>query len=391
MGRPSLNDRPDGDALSLHTQPGDRLLDDDAPELQVDDFPPLYEDVAESSTSSAPLLANPSGPPSMVNALNMGNEWKRDDQGNEYYIDERLNTDPKFLEKHVEWWAQTPPRPYVRILGTHKQNVDNAGKKEKKTVTDFDVQVELTPYLYSDATNRVSWRELRTIENSEVARRGTVLRKRAPGSSQNIEVGLAEKPTLAEWTHRYCASSAGLKCLALERRVVGFDAEKVKQKLNSMVRATNYRGCVQITFPTKDARVEVYNDCKTNRWRMTTWVWWLCTLTLMILFTWPYLFFRTKRFEVVVAEWPFSKPGENGRKKYVSISEDQWYNMWGRAISRAVLEKRQCTLDQQDLIASQGADPVYGDGIVDEAMGFLRAGINAMNEVNRHLGWGHDS
>ncbi|KAK3385384.1 hypothetical protein B0H63DRAFT_182142 [Podospora didyma] len=396
MGKPSdpLAPRPSDDAMSLHSQSGSHLgfapgfVDDDAPELQVDDLPPLYEDSVDvGSSSSAPLLPH-------TTPLGMISTHKEDaNTGAKFYLDSRLDTNPKFLEEHIRWWAETPPRAYVKLLGTHTQTVDNNGKKEKKTVTDFEVLVELTPYLFSDPTYLSSWRELRTVENSEKARRGTVLRKRAPGAKQNIELGLADKPTLPEWCHRFCASAAGLKCLTLQRRVVGFDEEKVRQKLEALVRGTNYRGHLAISFPLKDARIDVYNDCKTNAWRLTAWIWWLCILTLMFIFTWPYLYFRTKRFEVIYADWHYSRIAANGRREFVSIDEDRWYNMWGRAISNAVLEQRQCTLNQQDLINSQGAAvPVAsGNTIVDGALSFVRAGVTAMNEVNRHLGWGHDS
>ncbi|EON97091.1 putative abc transporter protein [Phaeoacremonium minimum UCRPA7] len=389
MGKPSIDRAPySDDAVSLHTQPGDSYLDHDAPELQDDDLPPLYEDVADSSSSSAPLLAStPTNvlPPSAISCT-----YKDANTGLECFLDPQLDADPKYLESHLRYWASIPPRPYVRVFGSHRERVDNNGKKENKSVTDFDVKVELTPYLFSDASNRISWRGLSTVENGEKTRRGTVLRKRAPGHKQAIEVGHTDKPTLAEWCHLYCASHAGLKVFSLKRKVTGFDAEKLKERLESMVRQTNYRGSLQVTFPVVNDQVDVYNDCKTNRWRMTNWIAWLCYLTLMFIFTWPYLFFRTKRFEVAVAEWPFSRPGQNGTKEYVSISEDQWYNMWARAVSKAVLEKRQATLDQQDLISSQSMDQPFntGSSTVDGALGFLRAAVSATNEVNRQLGWG---
>ncbi len=392
MGKPSKPTpfpREGDDSHSLHTQPGDRFLDDDAPELQVDDLPPLYD---EGTSSAEPLLGVPVSQPGLTPTFpGMVPLYRRAENGWETYLDRRLDNDPKVLEKHVNFWAQTPPRPFVRLHGTHTQVVDDNGKKERRTVTDFDDQVELTPYLFSDATNRLSLRELRTVDNGEEVYRGTVFRRRAPGSRQSIEVGNYDKPTLAEWCHRYCASHAGLKSFTLTRRMVGFDEERVQQRLDALVRATNYRGHLSITFPVRDEAVTVFNDCKTNVWRTTTWIWWVCVLTLMFIFTWPYLFFRTKKFEVVYADWAFSVAGENGQRRFVSISEDQWYNMWGRAIHRAVLEKRQCTLDQQDLINAEGAPPVFNNAVVDGAVGFLRAGVSAMNEVNRQLGWGYDS
>lgn len=387
MGKPPSPDlpRPGGDdALSLHTQHSavdiDGYIDDDAPELIGDDLPPLYD---EASASSAPLLTP--GPSFMVP------QYKRDETtGVEYYLDSRLDTDPKLLEEHILWWAALPPRPYVRILGTHRQTVNNGGKKENKTVVDFDVRVELTPYLYSDATRRLSWRELRTVENADKAYRGTVLRSRDPSATKGIQLS-AHKPSLAEWCHRYCAKHAGLKRFTLRRKMVGFEEHRVRQKLDSLIRSTNYRGAICISVPVMDEAVEVYNECKTNEWRLTTWIFWLCVLTATFLFTWPYLFFRTKRFEVLVAEWSFSKPTTDGDRKFVSIDEAQWYNMWGRAINRAVLEKRQCTLGQQELFLSEGAPPTFDSGSENTAVAFVRAGVNAMNEVNRQLGWGYDS
>jgi hypothetical protein len=379
----------DPDAVSLHTQPGDRLFDD-GPELS-DDMPPLYSDIEPDSSSNAPLLPVIHNPSYVLDRVDGGTRQVDANTGAEFFINSRLDEEPKLLEHQIQLSATKPPRPSVRILGQHTQTVSENGKKEKKTVTDFDVSLELTPYLFSDATTGASWTELRTVEDSEKTKRGTILRKRAPGIKRDIEISANSKPTLAEWCHRYCASHAGLKSFTLRRRVLGFDEEKMKQKLELLVRGTNYRGSVKITFPVKEEYVVVYNDCKVSRWRLTPWIVWLCYLTFLWLFTWPYLFFRTKAFEVAVAEWPFSVTEQDGRKRYVSMSEDHLYNLWGRAISRAVLDKRQCTLDQEDLIASQTTPEQPFASALEGAPGFLRAGINAITAVNRQLGWGGDS
>ena len=396
MGKGSLSPGPglagsssDPDAVSLHTQPGDRLFDD-GPELS-DDMPPLYSDIEPDSSSNAPLLPVIHNPSYVLDAVDGGTRQVDANTGAEFFINSRLDEEPKLLEHQIQLSATKPPRPSIRILGQHTQTVSENGKKEKKAVTDFDVSLELTPYLFSDATTGASWTELRTVEDSEKTKRGTILRKRAPGIKRDIEISANSKPTLAEWCHRYCASHAGLKSFTLRRQVLGFDEEKMKQKLELLVRGTSYRGSVKITFPVKEEYVVVYNDCKVSRWRLTPWVVWLCYLTFLWLFTWPYLFFRTKAFEVAVAEWPFSVTEPDGRKRYVSMSEDHLYNLWGRAISRAVLDKRQCTLDQEDLIASQTTPEQPFANALEGAPGFLRAGINAITAVNRHLGWGGDS
>jgi hypothetical protein len=279
----------------------------------------------------------------------------------------------------------------MRVTGTHHKTVDKNGKKEREQVTDFDIKIELTPYLYSNAATRASWREVRTVENGERVRRGTVIPKRAPGAKQSVELG-QEKPTLGEWCHRFCASHAGLKCFVFRRRVVGFNYDTFRDNIDNLVRSTNYRGHINITFPENENRVELYNLCRTNRWRLTTWVIWLCVFTLTFLFTWPYLLLRTKRWEVVVADWHFSKPADNGRRQYVSLSEEEIWRLWSVPLRRSVLEKRQCTLDQQDLLSSQVPEPQLplGNSVVDGTISIIRAGVNAMNHVNNLSGWGYD-
>lgn len=200
---------------------------------------------------------------------------------------------------------------------------------------------------------------------------------------------MVEKPSLAQWCHMYCASHAGLKVFQVMRRVEGFDEERVRGHLEGMVRRTNYRGRLAITFPVQEEKVEVWSDCRTNQWRLTQWIFMLFCVSMLWVLTWPCLFFRTKRFETVSAVWNYSVVDGEGRRRYTTISEDQWYNLWGRAISKAVLTKRQGTLDQQDLLASEGAPPPFGNE-VGQAMNLVVAGVNAMNEVNRHLGWGED-
>lgn len=393
------------DAVSLHTNPGDSesfppYNDDDAPELDIDaldELPPVYSDVIEEASSSAeaPLLggeASSSSTPAARSSSQYRPHSTDAGTGAEYFIDGRLET-PAELEKHVRHLAAKPPRPFIQILGTHQASKKKSdGKSETVRETDFDITVELTPYLYSNAQYGKSWTQLRTVDNAEKVHRGTSLRKRAPGSKQDLEVGGAPKPSLEEWCHRFCASHAGLKCFALRREMTGFDFAKVKEELHALVRSTNYRGNLQITLGSRDAVVEIYNEARINRWRLIGWLRFLFFITLTFLFAWPYLFFRTKRWEVAVAEWPFSRMAEGSAREYVSINEAQWYNLWGRAIIKAVLEKRQTTLDQADLRRSQEPEPSFetGNATVDGAMGIFRAGMSAMNEVNRQLGWGGD-
>ncbi|KAJ0307555.1 hypothetical protein COL516b_004176 [Colletotrichum fioriniae] len=379
---PPLRLNQPSDAFSLHTN--DPYYDDiaTASSSNAGDLPPSYTDEPSSldpkhniTTTVTPLLADESGHSPLL--------FRRDpDTGAEIHCSRRLDTDPAFLESHITSLAQSPPRPYLRVRGTHTESIRKRDDKtESKTVVDFDV------------------------------RRGTVFPTRAPGfggRSSGARGGAAgeevskEPPTLREWCHRYCASHAGLKTFSLLRTVPGFDDdERLKARLEDLVRATNYRGRIDVSFPVHDSTVEIYNTCRVNRWRQTTWIRWLFYLTFLWVFAWPYLFFRTKRFEVVEAEWAFSRrrrdpqTGAAGGREYVSLSEVDLYNMWGRAISKAVLERRQGELDQRDLRDAEGRqDTSFEDvlaGIDQETTrGLVRAGVSAMNVVNRHFGWGED-
>lgn len=398
MGKPTSAYAPSGGAVPPYYQPATQYYDQDAPDL-----PPLYNETAEASGShslSAPLLPTSQFPSSGATPTEFP-PFRRDETVT-YYLDPRLDDDPERLESAVRNWATVPPRPFVRLHGYHRERRrDHDGKRRNNNVTDFDVKVELTPYLFANPNLRQAWSEISTVDNEEKAKRGTVLRKRAPGFRKGratsdgggrIELGMIEKPNLTQWCHMFCASHSGLKVFQLRRRMLGFDYQHLREKLEGMVRSTNYRGHLQITFPVQDESVEVWNDCRTNQWRLTKWIYNIFCLSMLWLLTWPYLFFRTKRFETVTSDWYFSRPDGDLRKQYVSISEDQWHNLWGRAIAKAVLSKRQGVLDQQDLLAAEGAPPELnsGDAMVSGAVSFVRAGVNVMNEVNQHLGWGGD-
>ncbi|KAL8393193.1 hypothetical protein RB595_003117 [Gaeumannomyces hyphopodioides] len=419
MGKPSKQSPLGDDAVSLHSNvpayrdrsvspagapgsssnfrgAGHGLNEDDDDVLQLDaaadddDLPPMYTDVAESNALLAP--SQPPAPAVYDPSIMVPIFSVDPSNGNETYIDPRLDASPELLERHIKAWAQTPPRLSVQVKGTHREMVERHGKKERTDVIDFDVSVDLTPYLYKDVATLQSWSELYTVENMDKAKRGTVFARRAPAAASGALSLDAQKPSLLEWVHRYCAgSSSGLKAFVLRRRVVGLDREHLRDRLIHLVRTTNYQGDVRVYFPYHGETVSVYNECRINHWRATRWIRIICYVTLTFLLAWPYLFFRTKRFETVFVEWPFSRLGSRNGRDYASLSEEQFFGLWAPAIHTAVLNKRQCLLDQQDLANSHQAGPLAtGNAAVDTGVNFVMSGIRAMNEVNRQMGWGYD-
>ncbi|KND91989.1 hypothetical protein TOPH_03354 [Tolypocladium ophioglossoides CBS 100239] len=317
-----------------------------------DDLPPLYTDHEEYSDAHAapfdPLVPGGLGDP-LVQPFGHS-----DDGSTAYYLDPRLDSDPAFLVNHVTRLAALPPRPFVRLRGTHRErrrggDKDRHGREE---VVDFDVRVELTHLLYADIHTHASWHSVTTAGNFEKVRRGTVFAQRAPGFGGSGPAEEGGAPDLERWCHRFCASDAGLKCFTLQRRVDGWDWDLLRRRLEALVLASNYRGRCEVTFPVRSARVDVYNDCRANRWRLTGWICFLFYATALFVFTWPWLFLRTRRWETVAVEWHMSRPttGVPARREYAAgLSEEQWYGLWARAIQRAMLERRDGELDQGDL------------------------------------------
>jgi hypothetical protein len=110
-------------------------------------------------------------------------------------------------------------------------------------------------------------------------------------------------------------------------------------------------------------------------------------VSLLFIFTWPYLFFATKRWAVVKVDWAFSK-----KDAYATVSERRWFEIWKSCIKKAVLAKRQGLLTEEDLRIANAPEQEFRSGHegLDTAVGFLGAGLQAYNQVNRQLGWGGD-
>ncbi|POR38235.1 Uncharacterized protein TPAR_01565, partial [Tolypocladium paradoxum] len=144
-----------------------------------DDLPPLYADHDEYSGAFDPLVPRALGDP-LVQPFGHAA-----DGSTAYYVDPRLDSDPAFLMDHVSRLAALPPRPFVRLRGTHQERRrgggDDRDRHGREAVVDFDVRVELTHLLYTDVRTHSAWRRVTTAGNFEKVRRGTVFAQRAPG------------------------------------------------------------------------------------------------------------------------------------------------------------------------------------------------------------------
>lgn len=421
MGRataPTPAYRDDPDAVSLHTTPDDYAYSD-APDLGLD-HAPLPPSYADSEASSAPAFTAPAPihhlPPPTTRTNHASPSFK-----NGYpvvsstltLIDPLLDNDPVLLEKTIRANASIAPVQYIYIMGTHKETIKRGDKKETTEITDFRIVINLSPYLHPNFDpSDISTMELATVENSDKVHRGTRLRQRASRPTSDPEGAQSPKPTLTEWTHRYCASSAHLRSFRLHRVVTGLDTAFLQQRIEGLIRATNYRGHIAITFPVEDGYLVIYTDTRINRWRLTTWLRWLFYLSFLWLFAWPALFLATKRFAVVTARWPFSLAPPNDAHQsrlYTTVSEEQWVERWRVALRRLVLDRWQGEVSEEVMrgVEARPEDPGMpgvlrsGHEGVDAAVGLLSHGLQVARAVRggglergleRGLqgGWGYD-
>ncbi|KAI0393452.1 hypothetical protein F5Y17DRAFT_458914 [Xylariaceae sp. FL0594] len=398
---------------------------DDAPDFPTDDLPPSYDDIPHdhsSSSPSVPLLGSSNtGSPNALGSIKSGFQPIDADavvyRTSSYNVESwvaRSVEDPEQLEKYVRQLATIPPGPQIFIHGSHTETSKDAkGKDREETVTDFAIYLDLKPYLFVGAKRFAtdgqgqqeqpqsarSWTSLRTVENSERTYRGTRFRKRGPRSPTEdnvLEAGVdpyENKPTLREWCHRFGASHAGLKCFTLRREVLGFDDELFTSRIHHLIRqGLNYRGTLRVEMVVKKGEVHLLNACAVNRWRFTKWIRWFFYLTFLWLLAWPYLWLRTKKWGVVIAEWSFSRINPmSGQKEFVSFSEDQLFDLWEQPIAKAVLQgERGATLKHDELVMARRLEATGWRDPGRDIPSFYLPGLGAGTRFAYRLGWGEN-
>ncbi|KAF2998136.1 hypothetical protein E8E13_001395 [Curvularia kusanoi] len=406
MGRaaPPPEYRDDPDAVSLHTTPDDYAYDD-APEVNL---PPSYADSEADAAAPRPIHHITPSTTRTDHSQPSFRNGKPQICTTSTVMDPQYDTDPACLEAALRSWALTAPVPLIYIMGTHRETTKRGDKKETHDVTDFRIVLNIAPYLHPNfSPNDSSPMTLVTASNGEKTHRGTVLKTRAPGVKQDLEVGSGPAPTLTEWAHRFCASSSPLRIFRLHRKVTGLNTIYMQDRLEGLLRSTNYRGHISITFPVEDENVDVYTSHRVNKWRNTPWICWTFYLSFLWIFTWPILFFTTKRYAVVRAEWPFSV-SRSGRNIYTTVSEEQFVDKWGTAIKRLATDRYQGLASEEMMrgVAARDEDERFpgrlstGHAGVDNAVGLLSQGFQVAralsNGSGRGLtqglqgGWGYD-
>jgi len=356
-----------------------------------------YHDVHESSSSSssAPLLSN-FGAAADGSLPTYTDATAEDDVGceppafSEYEAghhflsngkvvshDAHLNTDVEALYQFLRAQAGVPPKPRLRVEGTHsvrsvvRENGHN--RTSTSTATDFDLTFDLSSFILASSGGS----ELVAVGPGERRRRGG----RNPAFATVAEVEAA--PDARDRCLEYVRCPAALKEFTLRKRLRGFDEDTLRFHVESMIRSTNYRGTIRVTFPVESRSVVVAPAnivCRIRYGRLR----WLFYLSFLWLLTWPLLWLLTKRWDVVDAVYDVQAGAER-----------DWVDRWGWVLARIVRQKRQQRqplgiehlrwIECHELAESERLEARRREGGI---LGFLR-GISEIAEAISG-GWGGD-
>jgi hypothetical protein len=315
------------------------------------------------------------------------------------------STEDDSLRNMIHNQASYPPGYSVQISGKHTETSRHNNKEEKREVIDFLFRISLSDQLIrSGFTTGVSNAPLEFLPDNKRGYRGTII------PSLNPTIGDEEEAHyLRAWCGKYVADPARIKSFTLRREVRNHDTKKLEQLIRSAISETNYRGHVNVGFPSTHTSLIVYSPGLINQWRMTTWIRWVFYLTFLWIFAWPILFFSTSRYEVVKSVWNYASkpPGEENGRHPTKLSELQFFHKWQSAIKRAALGRMNSHCDfldesywaETELADRRGAlearnptpRPSTGNAFADSAFGLLGQGLQVAQGFNDARGWGRDS
>jgi hypothetical protein len=213
--------------------------------------------------------------------------------------DAHLNSDVEAMYQWLQAEAAAPPPPLLHVEGTHSERstVRENGKDRSSTstVTDFSLHFDLSALIGEGC-------EVVVPAAGDKRRRGGLMARTATEGEMEVAMDVRD------WCDAYIRSPARWKEFVLRKRLRGFDMDVLRFHVESMVRATNYRGQVRVRFPLENRSVVLAPDNWVCRVRYG-WYRWIFYLTFLWLLTWPVLWLFTKRWDTIDAVYD-----ENSRR-----------------------------------------------------------------------------
>lgn len=194
----------------------------------------------------------------------------------------------------------------------------------------------------------------------------------------------------------------------------------MRNVLASHIRDLNYRGSTSFWLKKGYGSVTVYSPHWINRLRTNNFVWWICVLLQLWIFTWPVIWLMEKRYEVARSLWNASlDPGsETGLIKCYPQGRDetQLGEFWAAAVKQAAWTRQQgsgslLTRNDAERLRNMSNEQIIGiqrceseaerqrrervhsgqGGVMDSVVGLVRGVSEASQDYRLAMGWGADN
>ena len=420
---------PDTSSASVHSlQPySDNEPAIDAPDDNDNDYLPSYTDSEQQQLASG--QPTPTASYEYYN-YSIPSSKPITYSGKSYAVtlDPTLSTDPAKLENLLLTQAKNPPRPIIRVSGTHqRRSKDSNGKEKNETVTDFNFRIDGTSTLLWLGDGNSPMEPMMTDDSGEVARlsypsgklfrrlhvarpdervyRGTRMAVEAPG--KKAVVGGPEGAVMADedasnaseelrkWCYLFCASSAGVRTFKFERHVKGLNVRTLQYEIGAVIRTTGYRGQIQVNVEVEKAGFVVRSPHWINKARGNMFVWWTMVILQLWILSWPVIWLLEKKWTPVRADWYTSVEYDQGAtkvKRYATgLDEAGWVSRWRKGIMKGAIGRRMDFVTAHDLVdqpAEQTDEP--SNGAVRGMLSFARGAATIHRDYQRSGGWGGD-
>ena len=220
----------------------------------------------------------------------------------------------------------------------------------------------------------------------------------------------------------------------ISRQIINYDDKVLIDALNGVLRSTNYRGNINISFKVEDRATTIMSDHPLNHYRTNKVIWWTCIFLQLWIITWPVLWLMTRRWEMLYVDWPCriyrrsdgSWPNmdeENPARIHEGVqseaadahatnnvrlavmSEQEWVEGWRGAIVRAAEDRKQGRLYESDRRAAtaverrnaerrfesgQRAKDARRRGFVGATLGLISGAADTFRDFRMARGWGNN-
>lgn len=156
-----------------------------------DDLLPAYSGPSVTPIPSRPTVPSIPGLPNIdFSRYQLSESSFSDDQTTITTTYAVLSSNPNALKKFLHEQAAVPPKPQIRIFGSH-------GDADRKT--DFDLLLNMMPYIIRPEAD--AWHYLKVVNDTQKVFRG--------GSTETTQ--RTTQSGMDEWIQRYCEDSSANK------------------------------------------------------------------------------------------------------------------------------------------------------------------------------------